>query len=142
MPARDPYGLPILDMKESLHVQVPFGLGPLHTQFDSRPCIVYTSLYVDSQVVKWDYCEGKVLDKIAIHYNIGHLMTMEGDTVHPKGHYLVALNKLAIDRFNPVGPVASAEPSVDRHQRRQDGAALRYADRSRRAARAVAHRCG
>ncbi|MGO9985462.1 MAG: Sec-dependent nitrous-oxide reductase [Rhodomicrobium sp.] len=102
---RDPYGLPILDMKESLHVQVPLGLGPLHTQFDSRPCIVYTSLYVDSQVVKWDYCEGKILDKIAIHYNIGHLMTMEGDTVHPKGHYLVALNKLAIDRFNPVGPL-------------------------------------
>ena len=81
------------------------GLGPLHNQFDSRPCIVYTSLYVDSQIVKWDYCEGKVLDKIAIHYNVGHLLTMEGDTMHPKGHYLVALNKLAIDRFNPVGPL-------------------------------------
>jgi len=102
---KDPYGLPILDMKESLHVQVALGLGPLHTQFDNKPCIAYTSLYVDSQVVKWDYCEGKVLDKISVHYNIGHLMTMEGDTVHPKGHYLVALNKLAIDRFNPVGPL-------------------------------------
>jgi len=32
-------------------------------------------------------------------------MTMEGDTAHPKGKYLVALNKLAIDRFNPVGPL-------------------------------------
>ncbi len=102
---KDAYGLPILDMKESLHTQVALGLGPLHSQFDSKPCVVYTSLYVDSQVVKWDYCEGKVLDKIAIHYNIGHLMTMEGDTMHPKGHYLVALNKLAIDRFNPVGPL-------------------------------------
>jgi len=102
---KDPYGLPILDMKESLHVQVALGLGPLHTQFDEKPCNAYTSLYVDSQVVKWDFCEGKVLDKISVHYNIGHLMTMEGDTVHPKGHYLVALNKLAIDRFNPVGPL-------------------------------------
>ncbi len=101
----DPYGVPILDMKATLHTQVQLGLGPLHTQMDSKPCVAYTSLYVDSMVAKWDYCEGKVLDKISIHYNIGHLMTMEGDTVSPDGKYLVALNKLAIDRFNPVGPL-------------------------------------
>jgi nitrous-oxide reductase len=102
---KDAYGLPILDMKEALHTQVELGLGPLHTQFDSKPCVVYTSLYVDSQVAKWDYCEGKLLDKISVHYNIGHLMTMESNTEHPKGHYLVAMNKLSIDRFDPVGPL-------------------------------------
>ncbi len=102
---KDPYGVPILSMKDTLHTQVQLGLGPLHTQMDAKPCIAYTSLYVDSQVAKWDYCKGKVLDKINIHYNIGHLMTMEGDTVHPDGKYLVSLNKLAIDRFNPVGPL-------------------------------------
>jgi nitrous-oxide reductase len=102
---KDAYGIPILDLKKSLHTQVQVGLGPLHTQYDSKPCVAYTSIYVDSQVTKWDYCEGKVLDKISIHYNIGHLMTMEGDSVKPKGHYLVALDKLAIDRFNPVGPL-------------------------------------
>jgi nitrous-oxide reductase len=102
---KDPYGIPILDLKKSLHTQVQVGLGPLHTQFDSKKCVVYTSIYVDSQVTKWDYCEGKVLDKISIHYNIGHLMTMEGDSVTPQGKYLVSLNKLAIDRFNPVGPL-------------------------------------
>jgi nitrous-oxide reductase len=56
-------------------------------------------------VAKWNYCNGKVLDKISIHYNVGHLMTMEGDTVSPDGKYLVSLNKLSIDRFNPVGPL-------------------------------------
>jgi nitrous-oxide reductase len=40
-----------------------------------------------------------------VHYNIGHIMTMHGDTVKPRGKYVVALNKLAIDRFNPVGPL-------------------------------------
>jgi len=103
--SKDPYGIPILDMKQVLHTQVQLGLGPLHTQFDSKPCIAYTSLYVDSQVAKYDYCAGKVLDKISVHYNIGHLMAMEGDSASPAGHYLVALNKLAIDRFNPVGPL-------------------------------------
>ncbi|HMN71103.1 MAG TPA: Sec-dependent nitrous-oxide reductase [Rhodoblastus sp.] len=103
--SKDPYGIPVLDMKETLHKQVQLGLGPLHTQFDSKPCIAYTSLYVDSQVAKYDYCEGKVLDKISVHYNIGHLMAMEGDSAAPAGKYLIALNKLAIDRFNPVGPL-------------------------------------
>lgn len=102
---KDPYGVPVIAMQDALDKQVALGLGPLHTQMDSKPCIAYTSLYVDSQVVKWNYCDGQVLDKISVQYNIGHLMTMEGDSVHPKGHYLVALNKLAIDRFNPVGPL-------------------------------------
>ncbi|GAB4169547.1 MAG: Sec-dependent nitrous-oxide reductase [Rhodocyclaceae bacterium] len=103
--SKDPYGIPVIGMKDALHTQVAVGLGPLHTQYDSKKCVAYTSLYVDSQVAKWDYCQGKVLDKISIHYNIGHLMTMEGDSTDPRGHYLVALNKLAIDRFNPVGPL-------------------------------------
>ena len=102
---KDAYGIPVIAMKDALHKQVELGLGPLHTQYDVKPCIGYTSLYVDSQVAKWDYCEGKVLDKLSVHYNIGHLMTMEGDSRNPKGRYLVALNKLAIDRFNPVGPL-------------------------------------
>ncbi|MDD5249785.1 MAG: Sec-dependent nitrous-oxide reductase [Rhodocyclaceae bacterium] len=103
--SKDPYGIPVIAMADAMDRQVQLGLGPLHTQFDSKPCIAYTSLYVDSQVAKWNYCNGQVLDKISVQYNIGHLMTMEGDSTDPKGHYLVALNKLAIDRFNPVGPL-------------------------------------
>jgi len=102
---KDPYGIPIIDMKDVLHTQVSLGLGPLHTQYDSRPGIAYTSLYVDSMVAKWDYINGKLLDRVPIHYNIGHIMAMHGDTVKPRGKYVVALNKLAIDRFNPVGPL-------------------------------------
>jgi nitrous-oxide reductase len=103
--SKDAYGIPVIALQDALHTQVQLGLGPLHTQYDSKPCLAYTSLYVDSQVAKWNYCEGKVVDKISVHYNIGHLMTMEGDSTKPKGQYLVALNKLAIDRFVPVGPL-------------------------------------
>ena len=102
---KDDYGIPIIDLQVAAHNQTELGLGPLHTQFDSKPCIAYTSLYVDSMVAKWNYCEGKVLDKLSVHYNIGHLMSMEGDTAKPAGKYLIALNKLAIDRFTPVGPL-------------------------------------
>jgi nitrous-oxide reductase len=102
---KDPYGIPILDMQKTLHTQVPLGLGPLHSQYDSKEGIIYTSLYVDSMVARWDYINGKLLDRIPVHYNIGHLVTMHGDTVKPRGKYLVALDKLAIDRFQPVGPL-------------------------------------
>jgi nitrous-oxide reductase len=101
----DDYGLPIISLEAALDKSVSVGLGPLHTQYDSKECVVYTSIYVDSMVTKWDYCEGKVLDQLPIHYNVGHLLTMEGDSVSPDGKYLVALNKLSIDRFNPVGPL-------------------------------------
>lgn len=101
----DPYGIPILSLSKSLHGQVEVGMGPLHTTYDSEDGIAYTSLYIESAVVRWNYKDLKVIEKIPIHYNIGHLVAAEGDTVSPDGKYLVALNKLAIDRFNPVGPL-------------------------------------
>lgn len=101
----DEYGVPILDMQKAMHGQVQLGLGPLHTQYGKEPGVVYTSLYLDSQVVKWDYLNKKVLDKVSINYNIGHLVSMQGDSVDPRGRYVVALNKLAIDRFETVGPL-------------------------------------
>ena len=102
---KDTFGIPILDMKKSLHGQVELGLGPLHTAFDSKDGVLYSSLYVDSQVVRWDYKKLKVLDRINVHYNIGHLDSMEGKSTKPKGDWLLALDKLSIDRFNPVGPL-------------------------------------
>lgn len=102
---KDPYGIPILDMKSSLHGQIELGLGPLHNQYSPIDGEIYTSLYVDSQVVKWNYKTLKVLDKENVHYNIGHLCGMEGKTADPQGKYIIALNKLAIDRFQNVGPL-------------------------------------
>jgi len=102
---KDPYGIPILDMKESLHGQVELGLGPLHNQYSNVDGEIYTSLYVDSQIVKWNYKTLKVLDKENVHYNVGHLCGMEGKSADPQGKYIISLNKLAIDRFDPVGPL-------------------------------------
>jgi len=102
---KDPYGIPILDMKSSLHGQVELGLGPLHSQYSNVDGEIYTSLYVDSQIVKWNYKTLKVLDKENVHYNVGHLCGMEGKSADPQGKYIISLNKLAIDRFQNVGPL-------------------------------------
>ncbi len=46
-----------------------------------------------------------MVEKLSVHYNIGHLTACHGDTAKPEGKYLIALNKWAIDRFSPVGPL-------------------------------------
>jgi nitrous-oxide reductase len=101
---KDPYGVPILPFKDAIRGQVEVGLGPLHTVFDNEGN-AYTSLFLESKVAKWSVKELKLVDKVSTHYNIGHLTAAEGDTVAPDGKYLVAMNKWALDRFTPVGPL-------------------------------------
>ena len=105
----DPFGIPVLNFDAVKHAQIELGLGPLHTQFDNRG-FAYTSLFLDSAVAKWtvggeDPAEWKLIEKVPVQYNIGHISAAEGDTVSPDGGYLVALNKWAVDRFLPVGPL-------------------------------------
>lgn len=101
----DRYGIPIINLEDALHGSVEVGLGPLHNQYDKEPGVVYTSIYVDSRITKWDYINLKVLGFVPSHYNVGHLVAAHGDTQEPHGKYLISLNKLSIDRFNPVGPL-------------------------------------
>jgi len=97
-------GIPILKYESTLHgeVQKP-GLGPLHTEFDGKGN-AYTSMFVSSEVVKWDVKTLKVLDRQPTFYSTGHLMVAGGDTSKPFGKYLVAYNKITKDRFLPTGP--------------------------------------
>jgi nitrous-oxide reductase len=97
-------GIPILKYDAVLHgeVQKP-GLGPLHTEFDGKGN-AYTSMFVSSEVVKWDIKTCKVLDRQPTFYSTGHLMVVGGDTRKPYGKYLVAYNKITKDRYLPTGP--------------------------------------
>ncbi len=100
----DPYGVPILPFEESIRTQVEIGLGPLHTQYDDQGN-AYTSVFLESKVAKWNVAEARMIEKIPVHYNVGHITVAEGDTVSPDGRFLVSMNKWAIDRFNDVGPL-------------------------------------
>jgi len=96
-------GIPVLNYDAVKVAEVNIGLGPLHTQFDDQG-YAYTSLFVESAVAKWKLGTWEVVDKVPVSYNIGHLSAAEGDTKHPKGKYLIALNKLSHGRHLSVGP--------------------------------------
>jgi nitrous-oxide reductase len=106
----DEFGVPVLPYEACVEAQVELGLGPLHTQFDDRG-YAYTSLFLDSAVARWrmgvegDPASWQMVEKLPVQYNVGHLSVAEGDTAKPMGKYAIALNKWAIDRFAPVGPL-------------------------------------
>ena len=105
----DEFGIPVLNFDDVMLAQVELGLGPLHTQYDGKGN-AYTSLFLDSAVAKWslggdDPAGYKLLEKLPVQYNIGHISAAEGDTVSPAGNYLVALNKWSVDRFLSTGPL-------------------------------------
>lgn len=108
----DEFGLPILGFEACMEAQIELGLGPLHTQFDNQG-YAYTSLFLDSAVARWtlggsyrdDDYGWQLVEKVPVHYNVGHIATAHGDTVNPTGNFLVALNKWSVDRFPPVGPL-------------------------------------
>ncbi len=109
----DTYGVPVLRFDAVKEAQVEIGLGPLHTQFDNKG-YAYTSLFLDSAVARWTMgsCKykaseapWKLVNKISVQYNVGHIASAEGDTVSPDGKYLVALNKWSVDRFLVTGPL-------------------------------------
>jgi nitrous-oxide reductase len=106
-------GIPIVKHDDVVEGEVPVGLGPLHTQYDGLGN-AYTSLFIDSQVAKWKLppwtdeekkdLSKVVLDKIPVHWSIGHLVVAGSDTKHPYGKWLVAMNKLSKGRHLSVGP--------------------------------------
>ena len=109
---KDRYGIPILKYDAVREAYVEVGLGPLHTVFDDKGN-AYTSLFLDSAIAKFTlgppYHTGadawKLVDKVSINYNIGHLQAIGSNTVKPRGRWLVALNKWVVDRHPGMGPL-------------------------------------
>lgn len=98
-------GIPIINYESIMEKEVnpENALGPLHTQFDDKG-MAYTTMFISSEIVKWDPNTGETLDRVAVQYSPGHATSAEGDTVSPDGKYIVALNKLAKDTYLSVGP--------------------------------------
>ena len=97
-------GVKVIKYEAALYgeVQKP-GLGPLHTEFDGQGNAI-TSMFVSSELVRWNIKDLKVIDRVPTYYSTGHLMIPGGDSKKPFGKYVVAYNKITKDRYLPTGP--------------------------------------
>ena len=102
-------GIPLMDIDAVKHGSINLGSGVMDVIFEYRPNVVYSSVFNDKKVIRWNYETLEKEDEIALSFKPGQLMVPQGLSAEPHSNYLIVVNKEGLyDNFADIGP---ARPS-------------------------------
>lgn len=101
--------IPLLNIETVKHGSINLGNGVMDIVFEYRPGIVYSSVFNDKKVIKWNYETLKKLGEIELSFKPGQLMVPQGSSSEPHSNYLTVVDKEGLyENFAGIGP---ARPS-------------------------------
>ncbi|NOR87273.1 MAG: cytochrome C, partial [Bacteroidales bacterium] len=89
-----------------LHGSLALGNGVVDFSFDYRENTVYSSVYEEQKIIRWNYETLKKNSELKLSFKPGHIMIPQGQTVDPHSNYLTVTDKEGLyDNYPNVGPV-------------------------------------
>ena len=89
-----------------LHGSLALGNGVVDFSFDYRENTVYSSVYNDQMIIRWNYETLKKNSELKLSFKPGHIMIPQGSTVDPHSNYLTVTDKEGLyENYPNVGPV-------------------------------------
>ena len=98
--------VPVVAAKDVANGSIKLGNGVVDFTFGYRENSVYSSVYNDKKVIRWNYNTMKKDDEISLTFKPGNIMVPQGETETPHSNYLTVTDKEALYKNYPnVGPV-------------------------------------
>jgi nitrous-oxide reductase len=98
--------IPLIETNSVKHGSLALGKGVIDLSFDYRPNVVYSSVFDEKKIVRWNYADLKKEGDLTLTFKPGHLMIPQGLSAEPHSNYLTVTDKEALyDNYPNVGPV-------------------------------------
>ncbi len=98
--------IPLIETNSVKHGSLALGKGVVDITFDYRDNVVYSSVYDEKKIVRWNYADLKKEGDISLTFKPGHLLIPQALTVEPHSNYLIVTDKEGLyDNYPNVGPV-------------------------------------
>jgi nitrous-oxide reductase len=98
--------IPLIETNAVKHGSLALGKGVVDLTFEYRPNVVYSSVYDEKKIVRWNYNDLKKEGEVSLTFKPGHLLVPQALTVEPHSNYLIATDKEGLyDNYPNVGPV-------------------------------------
>ncbi len=98
--------IPVIAAKDVAKGSIKLGKGVMDCSFGYRKNSVYSSVYNDKKIIRWNYNTLKKDDEITLTFKPGNIMIPQGETETPHSNYLTVTDKEGLYKNYPnVGPV-------------------------------------